>query len=545
MKKHNFTFAAGKARISAAKDFASLQKGESLKKKKTSFSIINDEVLETAVKFILSENNVVAMSYGSRFVKLTKTDIIQLPSLTRKKTRLQMYQDYISFVGDDSKLVSRATMYKLMNYLISNDEAILSAIDYVTAILVNEPCEMLQDVIERTICSTKQTELTRNLYSARHFLKHTYKSHAVLEDNVCYHNLQYGLGRTLGDRECNNCASCKYPFYVCSRIEQLLDDPSNTCVDESQREDAKRIVRDTAEKFALYMAHSMRCTNQSMAIKKLHSEIQNECMSTKGVKTRAILIVDFKMKFEAKSARETTVEHFGKRGIRWHGCALIYYMYQQKQDDNGNLMVDDNGKEVMFAKKHIIYIDQILEDGNKQDGLVVISLIESAVTAIHEHLPFINSIIIQSDNANQYQNAYLILGIHLINMNMKGKIFISEFIHSETQDGKTILDAHFATTNRHLMVFMKIWRVNRITRVQTPAGLAFALSFNAGIQNTMVQLIEPNRSVLDKIESELTQVVKVMKDYFTRANHIFYTAPDDEQVFETKDMIANIKTLRF
>ena len=47
------------------------------------------------VESFLSENNVVAMSYGSRFVKLAKNEIIQLPSLTRKKTRLQMYQDYI------------------------------------------------------------------------------------------------------------------------------------------------------------------------------------------------------------------------------------------------------------------------------------------------------------------------------------------------------------------------------------------------------------------------------------------------------------------
>ena len=293
------------------------------------------------------------------------------------------------------------------------------------------------------------------------------------------------------------------------------------------------------------MAHSVRCTNQSVAIKKLHNEIQNECIATTGAKTRAILIIDFKMKFEAKSARETTVEHFGKRGIGWHGCALIYYLYQQREDDNGNSMFNDNGEKMMFAKKHIIYIDQILEDGNRQDGLVVISLLESAVTAIYDQLPFISNIAIQSDNANQYQNPYLILGIHLINTNMKGKIFISQFIHSETQDGKTILDAHFATTNRHLIVFMKIWRDNRVTRIQTPAGLAFALSFNAGIRNTMVQLIEPNRSVLQSLESKLTQIVKGMKDYFTRANHIYYMEPDDEQLFETKDIIENIKTLRF
>ena len=75
------------------------------------------------------------------------------------------------------------------------------------------------------------------------------------------------------------------------------------------------------------MAHVARCTNQSIGLQKLHDELKNECITTNGAKTRAVLIVGFKMKFEAKSARESTVEHFGKRGIGWHGCALIYYLY--------------------------------------------------------------------------------------------------------------------------------------------------------------------------------------------------------------------------
>ena len=131
-------------------------------------------------------------------------------------------------------------------------------------------------------------------------------------------------------------------------------------------------------------------------------------------------------------------------------------MYQHKEDDNRNILIDDEGNEVMYTKKHIVYVDQILEDGNRQDGFVVISLIESVAVSINEQLPFIHDIIIQSDNANQDQNTYLILGIYLINVKMRGNLFISEFVHSETQDGKTILDAHFATTNRHLVIFMKI-----------------------------------------------------------------------------------------
>ena len=105
-------------------------------------------VVEEAVKFILSESIVVAISYSTIFVKLSKTEIVELSSLTRKKTQFEIYKDYTKVIANDEKMVSRTTMFKLMNHLTSNGEDILTAINYISAIFVNEPCEMLQDVID-------------------------------------------------------------------------------------------------------------------------------------------------------------------------------------------------------------------------------------------------------------------------------------------------------------------------------------------------------------------------------------------------------------
>ena len=55
-----------------------------------------------------------------------------------------------------------------------------------------------------------------------------------------------------------------------------------------------------------------------------------------------------------------------------------------------------------------------------------------------------------------------------------------------------------------LIVFMRIWRDNRVTKVQTTRGSAFALP-----------------------------------------KLIYYMVLDDEHVFETSSLIENIKTLRF
>ena len=113
----------------------------------------------------------------------------------------------------------------------------------------------------------------------------------------------------------------------------------------------------------------------------------------------------------------------------------------------------------------------------------VLALFESCLTSIYSQLPFISQLTLQLDNATTNQNGHLIVGIHLLNMKMKQKIFINDSIHSETQHGKTSLDAHFASTNRHLKNFMLTYTQNRVTRIQTPHGLAFSLLFKTGVKN--------------------------------------------------------------
>ena len=224
-------------------------------------------------------------------------------------------------------------------------------------------------------------------------------------------------------------------------------------------DDAIKVIQDTSEKFRLYMAHVCRCTYQSQYLQFIDKGMKIEYLMTKGKKTKGLMIIDFKMKFETMSVRESTLEHYGKRGIGWHGCALIYYLYKVKTEDKHNIEYDTNGCEIYEARKNIIYIDQILESSNKQDGMMVISLLEAALVAINNQLPFINEIILQSDNAMSYQNPQVLFGIHLLNMKYQNNIYISEFTHSETQDdGKTLLDTHFASMNKHLLSFMKMYK---------------------------------------------------------------------------------------
>lgn len=521
MNKHEFKFAKGRARVRAREDINTLLSGLKLQLPKRHVERVNDEIVHKIVDFILSSNNVVPNSYGIKRVKLTADEIIVLPKLQRKNQRIKIFEDYKEITSNtDQFSICRQTFYNIINNITSYEQVSLSAIDYVTSTLVNETCEVLNNIVEKVISPTDQSKASDMIHAAKYFLKHRYSSHCVKTgDTICYHGLDYALSKTNEMRQCTQCSACKFPFYVCSQLKAMCT-PS-VCEDD-MKYDAIQVIDDTAEKFKLYMAHVSRCSCQSQALHNIESQLKKECMQTKGSKTRSIMIMDFKMKYESMSVRESSIEHYGKRGIGWHGCALIYYLYKVKLDEKNNIVCDKNGKEVYEPRKNIVYVDQILENSNKQDGLTVISLIEAVLVAIIDQLSFIDELILQSDNALTYQNPQVLFGIQLLNAKYHEDIFISEFTHSETQDGKTILDAHFASMNRHLISFMKCYKQNRITRVQTPKGLASALSFRSGVRNTMVQLVEYDCGTMDQWARQIEPTAKKAREYFSRANHIYY-----------------------
>ena len=139
----------------------------------------------------------------------------------------------------------------------------------------------------------------------------------------------------------------------------------------------------------------------------------------------ALMIIDSKMKSEPLSARETTLDHYGKRGIGWNGVHIMYFKLEEVKDDDGNVT-----KEPV---QYSVYMGQILADGNKQNSICVASLLDATLKQISVDLPFIGHITLQSDNANSYQNIFLICVIALLNSCYQGVLKNKTFIHTETQ----------------------------------------------------------------------------------------------------------------
>ena len=98
------------------------------------------------------------------------------------------------FTRTDPENIKSATFFKIANVLTSSDEAMLNSLDYVTCMLVNKTCEILQDIIDTVIMSHDREICKNNLKVAKNFMKNQFKNHIAKEDdNCCFHSFQYTL----------------------------------------------------------------------------------------------------------------------------------------------------------------------------------------------------------------------------------------------------------------------------------------------------------------------------------------------------------------
>jgi hypothetical protein len=60
---------------------------------------------------------------------------------------------------------------------------------------------------------------------------------------------------------------------------------------------------------------------ETLALIASNAHATDECLKS-GKINRAVILIDFKMKAEPIYFRETQTEHFGKRGMTWHGILV-------------------------------------------------------------------------------------------------------------------------------------------------------------------------------------------------------------------------------
>lgn len=117
-------------------------------------------------------------------------------------------------------------------------------------------------------------------------------------------------------------------------------------------------------------------------------------------------------------------------------------------------------------------------------------------------------------------------------MKREGGPMINNLVHTETQDGKSLLDAHFAHATAIDKRYLRRVRNNRLNKVTSPSELVDALSSRGGLQNCGVQLVGFDDDVAQKLKmlsDDMSLASKKLKEYFTRCNEINYFPLTDSE----------------
>ncbi len=201
------------------------------------------------------------------------------------------------------------------------------------------------------------------------------------------------------------------------------------------------------------------------------------------------MIGDFKMKFEPISSKQTTVDHYGKRGISWHIFCLISYLRQ--------IITAKDGAMKEEPVKYTLYLNQLLGDSNKQDSSSVLPLLDAAMAHIVDKHPFITKLILQTTCSN----IFLLYAIPVLNATYHNKLLaICEFMYTETQDRKTILDVFFACCMKFINNRIAKQERNKVKRIGTATELGKAF--------TMIQVLTTNKNQTSKVQKKFLNIIK-------------------------------------
>ena len=313
--------------------------------------------------FILSKDNVVPISWGTNYIKLTDNETVTLPVLIRQKAPKHLYDNYLAFcndkdtdaAGESFPSISRGMYYEILTKITNGGEEMLTAVDYVTGVLVNDQVTLLQRIVDDLVSIDMKPVLSNYIAIMRTFLKQQYDSHALLEEEeVGAHGIVYGLTKPdlsmpVHKERCN---ACNFPCFCILELHKAVVAASqlpNSTISEDVVKDAIEVIMDAAHKLELYSGHKVRVANQQVHLDKIIKHMEKECLDKKN-SSDALVVADWKMNFEPMSSRETSQQHFAKRGIGWHGCFCLYFKYEEQciEDESGGV-TSIEGKAVRYT----------------------------------------------------------------------------------------------------------------------------------------------------------------------------------------------------
>jgi hypothetical protein len=137
------------------------------------------------------------------------------------------------------------------------------------------------------------------------------------------------------------------------------------------------------------------------------------------------------MKYYPQRYREQSSAFFGKRGMSWHGAALVFH-------PDTVLPWPLDIRTLAGVDRRVLYLHDVLENDIQQDQYTSLSILESVLNFVKSRAPAVSTAILQSDNAGCYSSSVFVIGVRTLH-DITG-IQVVRIIRTESQDGKSFLD---------------------------------------------------------------------------------------------------------
>ena len=143
---------SGTAYTQAKTDYKTMIQGKNVTETEYIRKCIDNNLVSDAVKFILYKANIATVSWGNIDVVLSENETVVLPKITRRASAKILWDQYLEYsLKSGDQYIKRSTFYEILRIITRSDQKLLSSVDYVQSLLVNDSLENLQQMIDDII----------------------------------------------------------------------------------------------------------------------------------------------------------------------------------------------------------------------------------------------------------------------------------------------------------------------------------------------------------------------------------------------------------
>ncbi|XP_062600965.1 uncharacterized protein LOC134262593 [Saccostrea cucullata] len=424
------------------------------------------------IEFLLNPLYSSIVGFGQTVLKLSSNEKMQIPKVIRNVIHSRIIDAYQSYCKENGfETFSRASLYRILKVCNASKQKALQGLDNITAAGMNSIGTLIKLTSKLETFGMNSTDvisLTNILQLVNQFLKYEYKTHLNRLDGCTDHCTIFALS----DTNDNFSSTCDHTHEQncdkCSMVDSCADlirrKFSQMDIPEAVMDEINYEIDISERNLTEWKKHLLRTVHQDNA--------RSNILKTLTAK-KALVIMDWAMKFLPFQFRETQSEFFGKKGFSWHISCVI-----TKSDDN----------ELDLQ----CYV-HILEMGS-QGWFSVANILLHLLHHLKDVKPQIEEISLKSDNAACYHCTNLVSFIQLNNTSFP--IYVKEYNFSETQSGKDLCDSKTGSSRLHMYKY-----ANEGHNIISTTDMKKALESYGGVRGTQVCIIS-----IDQEEEPKTKV---------------------------------------